>query len=308
MDHYSVGDSVTFTGTFRDAAGAVADPTTITLKVEAPDGTETTYTYALGTVTKDSTGVYSKAVTLSSAGTWSYRFIGAGSVVATIDGQVYATASTFDTDLTGWNEMRERVYTVVRDNQNREFVTPDQVDIWMREGMTELTSRLQLTQAETTGVTSGATLALPTAYVDMVWLKVVDSGDSDDYVQWVDEDVWNSWDEGSWDPGMTLGRVFNGNVELYPTPTTGTAYTMRYWTTSDASLTGLTGSLKTRIVHYARAHALWKWGESSLGDKYFSLFEQHLPNPDLQSKNRAPGPISLYPRFDGWFDSAAYRD
>jgi hypothetical protein len=67
---YRRGTVKRITGTFRDIADALADPTTVTLKVVAPDSvtlidTETSYTYAGGTVSKLSTGVYYKDLTLA---------------------------------------------------------------------------------------------------------------------------------------------------------------------------------------------------------------------------------------------------
>lgn len=77
---YKIGKTVKMTAVFRNAARQVADPTTVTLIVKKPDGTETTYTYALGTVTKESTGVYSKSITTDAEGTWQYYFQGTGAV------------------------------------------------------------------------------------------------------------------------------------------------------------------------------------------------------------------------------------
>ena len=81
---YLSGSSVrmyTKTG-FKDSAGTLTDPTTVSLIYRAPDGTETTITYAGGGVTKDSTGVYHADVTCSVVGDWYYRFVGTGAAVA----------------------------------------------------------------------------------------------------------------------------------------------------------------------------------------------------------------------------------
>lgn len=89
MSHV-LGQVVTVTGTFRDSAGTAADPTTITLTVTAPDGTDDTYTYAAGQVTKASTGVYVRAIVLDLAGTWTYRWAGEGAVEQVFDGFLVA--------------------------------------------------------------------------------------------------------------------------------------------------------------------------------------------------------------------------
>ena len=75
MSTYDVGDTRTLTGTFHNAAGALADPTAVTLTVRKPDGTEST-----PTATHASTGVYTYALTFDQSGVWRYRFAGTGTV------------------------------------------------------------------------------------------------------------------------------------------------------------------------------------------------------------------------------------
>ncbi len=72
-----VGDTVTLTNTFK-VAGTATDPTTITLVVTDPAGTATTYTYAGATITRTSTGLYTKNIAASTAGRWSYAWTGTG--------------------------------------------------------------------------------------------------------------------------------------------------------------------------------------------------------------------------------------
>lgn len=76
-DRFVVGDTVTLTNTFA-VSGTATDPTTVSLVVTDPAGTATTYTYAGATITKSSTGVYTKNVTASTAGIWSYAWTGTG--------------------------------------------------------------------------------------------------------------------------------------------------------------------------------------------------------------------------------------
>lgn len=76
---YDRGDLVRITGTFT-VAGTATDPTTVTLKVKDPSGNVDTYTYALSQVTKSSTGVYYKDISLDEAGYWYYQWTGTGTV------------------------------------------------------------------------------------------------------------------------------------------------------------------------------------------------------------------------------------
>ena len=76
-DRFVVGDTVTLTNTFK-VSGTATDPTTISLVVTDPTGTATTYTYAGSTITRTSTGLYTKNITASTAGLWSYTWTGTG--------------------------------------------------------------------------------------------------------------------------------------------------------------------------------------------------------------------------------------
>lgn len=72
MRQYEVGDKVRFDLRFT-RNGTLVDPATITLKVKDPGAITTTYTYAGGTITKTSTGLYWIEVSAASAGEWTWR-------------------------------------------------------------------------------------------------------------------------------------------------------------------------------------------------------------------------------------------
>jgi hypothetical protein len=90
MNSYWPGTAINLTAPFT-VAGVATDPTTVTLKVKSPAGTTTTYTYALGEVTKDSVGNYSKVITPTISGAWFYWWAGTGACIATAQAgfQVY---------------------------------------------------------------------------------------------------------------------------------------------------------------------------------------------------------------------------
>lgn len=76
LNSYVVGDLPTVQGTWTNkATGTPLDPTDARLDVLDPTGVLTTYTYALGQLTKASTGVYTRNLdTTGKAGRWEYRF------------------------------------------------------------------------------------------------------------------------------------------------------------------------------------------------------------------------------------------
>lgn len=67
----------TLTNTFT-VDDVATDPTTISLVVTDPTGSATTYTYAASQITKTATGVYTKDIPCTTAGVWSYVWIGTG--------------------------------------------------------------------------------------------------------------------------------------------------------------------------------------------------------------------------------------
>jgi uncharacterized protein YfaS (alpha-2-macroglobulin family) len=70
---YDIGDRPTITATFTNLAGNAADPSAITFKTIAPDGTVTTQTQANATNPGVGTWVYQLPAAFSAAGTWAVR-------------------------------------------------------------------------------------------------------------------------------------------------------------------------------------------------------------------------------------------
>lgn len=91
MSVYIVTTQVRLTGTFRDLAGVLANPTAVVCTVEAPDGTTST-----PSVTNSGTGIYYADVTLSQAGTWKVEWQGTGALIVAGDEVVEARASYVD--------------------------------------------------------------------------------------------------------------------------------------------------------------------------------------------------------------------
>lgn len=93
----------TLTNTFT-VNGTPTDPTAVSLTVTDPTQSVTTYTFALAQITKTSTGVYTKDIPCTIAGTWAYEWTGtvtASDVVAgtwevheTSLGKLYCTVET----------------------------------------------------------------------------------------------------------------------------------------------------------------------------------------------------------------------
>jgi hypothetical protein len=73
-----VGDVVRLQVSWYNLAGALADPTTITLNITPKGAARQTFTYAGGAVQKSSTGVYYYDFTTTRAGDHQYRWAATG--------------------------------------------------------------------------------------------------------------------------------------------------------------------------------------------------------------------------------------
>jgi hypothetical protein len=74
---HTSAELATLSNTFS-VSDVATDPSTVVLVITDPTGTATTYQYSLGEITKAGTGVYTKDIACTTAGTWQYVWIGTG--------------------------------------------------------------------------------------------------------------------------------------------------------------------------------------------------------------------------------------
>jgi hypothetical protein len=90
------GSRARFTETFKNLlTGALADPSSVVLKLRGPSAIETVYTLAAGDVVRDSEGVYYHEETFTLSGEWSARWIASGGIVAAHEFRFRVEASAF---------------------------------------------------------------------------------------------------------------------------------------------------------------------------------------------------------------------
>lgn len=89
---YVQGGLLRLTATFKNVKRYAADPDTVTLRVENPAGTVTSYTYAAEDLVKDGVGIYYYDLDLDTPGQWFYRFEGTGDCQAAAQGGFTVTA------------------------------------------------------------------------------------------------------------------------------------------------------------------------------------------------------------------------
>lgn len=89
-----IGNGVTTTQQFRNTAGTLTDPSTVTLVVREPDGTRVTYIYGTDVeVVRASAGVFTFSHTPDQVGRYGYRWVGTGTVAYAEEQFITITAS-----------------------------------------------------------------------------------------------------------------------------------------------------------------------------------------------------------------------
>lgn len=114
---YYVGSLVQLSVLFTNVAGVPSDPTTVTVVVTAPDGTQVTYS----SPTHTGTGTYTQNVPSTQVGSYNYEWFGTGAIVAVQPG----TFQSYPVPIASTNSI--------------DFVTLMQLKDWI-ESMPETTS------------------------------------------------------------------------------------------------------------------------------------------------------------------------
>lgn len=85
MKTYQLGAKVRLEAKFTNASSVATDPDTVTLRVQKPDGTVTTYgpgsVGSLAGFLNPAVGTWQRDIDGDLAGSWQYRFNGTGAVV-----------------------------------------------------------------------------------------------------------------------------------------------------------------------------------------------------------------------------------
>ena len=210
-------------------------------------------------------------------------------------------------------DIKGQVWSVLHDAGST--ITPDDIAAWVNEAQMDLASRLGLLHKKVTGTTAGSTLGLPptpATQEQVLEIKTLRLGTDDD-VEFTDDDVFHSWkDSGASSLEHTIARVSEGVIEMFPTPATGTAYELRYEylpnpLASDNDTSSLPHHLHPRLVHYARAMGAYKMSMDAAGDRFYALYSDGLPPPELGRDKLTPGPLMLSVE-PGPFDTTPYLD
>jgi hypothetical protein len=80
---YDIGDLARLSVAFTDTAGNSADPSSVSLTIQAPDNTQST-----PAPVHDGTGVWHYDLPITQSGVWFYRYTGTGLVTAVEEGYI----------------------------------------------------------------------------------------------------------------------------------------------------------------------------------------------------------------------------
>ncbi len=91
---YEIGDVARLRASFRDADNFPADPTTVSLVVQAPNNTQITYTYDALEIQRSSVGEYFYDLSILQAGAYLYQYTGTGAIQAVEEGRITVQSTT----------------------------------------------------------------------------------------------------------------------------------------------------------------------------------------------------------------------
>lgn len=188
------------------------------------------------------------------------------------------------------------VYRHLQDT-SRAFIAEEDVQSWLNEAQLDAATRLRLLRGEKTGTTTASTIPLSIVAPDVLTeIQTLHIGGYE--VLFVSDDEFDDYRDNGATPSVTIGRIFDGNIELYPAPTTGTAYVLRYVREPAAMVehsdtSELPSQHHRKLVAFAASEALYQDGNFTLADRKKAEYERGLPDPPTGLIRLQPGPFSL---------------
>lgn len=195
-------------------------------------------------------------------------------------------------------DMRQRVYNLLRDSE-RNFISPDMIAAWLNMAQADICLRTRTMTNATTGSGATTAISLPTDFIAGQSLTLTNT-EGTARVEFTSEDIFDSYQDANVVPPHTLARVWQGNIELFPTPIAGTTYSLRYaYIPADLAnpddVCTLPMGLQLKMVSYAVAQAKYAEAEIDEADRYMAEYERELPAPNIGKEKYVVGPISLVP-------------
>ena len=133
------------------SGGAAADPTTVSLVVTDPSGTQTTYVVAGGQITRTGTGNYTAAISCTPAitgvdGLWSYVWIGTGAVSDVQPGTWRVLSTSVGSWYIGLDEFKDRLGITDSADDSQAQIAIQSVSQWINDYTSRHFSRITETR------------------------------------------------------------------------------------------------------------------------------------------------------------------
>jgi hypothetical protein len=186
---------------------------------------------------------------------------------------------------------------------------------WLNEGITEVSWRTKSVRLEATGTTTNGEVPLPDRFLQNVYLKLsVALADGSYEVEFVENSKFQQFLDAASSLPHTIGRLYGGQVELYPHPADGTAWTWRYIAYGSQLVEGtdktdIPFALQVRVVQFARAQALLAQGlpqDVQRAQQYIAQFAGGIPEAGAVFPMIEPANFDLVPMAGPW-DTADAR-
>lgn len=195
--------------------------------------------------------------------------------------------------------LMERQRTFLRDSGGG-FISDDDLVAWTNEAQTDIAARTQVLHDSVTGTTSG-TIPLPT---DPALIEIIELLLGTDRVAFVDSVTFNSFTDQGIAPGTTIARVFETDIELYPTPS-ASVYVLRFSKIPNPLVNGsdeheLPPQFERKLIEYPVAQGKYKDGATDEGDRWLARYEQGLPGVSIGREKYFTGPLFVTRESNIW--------
>jgi hypothetical protein len=203
---------------------------------------------------------------------------------------------------TSTSDLIERVTAFNRDGGGR-YITPELVLGWLNEAYTDLAARLRLFDEEVSMTTDGTnTVSFPT---DEELLEVLDLWIDDDHFIVIDNAGWDDMVVAGVTPTRTRYRIFENQIEMYPTPESGQTLKLRYKRLVQPLVDGddehqLPTQVERKMVEYAKSHSRSMDGDLEAAGYWMGLYESGLPKMSDGRERFFTQPVSISRRPNAW--------
>lgn len=188
-----------------------------------------------------------------------------------------------------------RVLAPLRDADQNLFGDAELIS-YFNEVVVDLCSREKLIREIATVTASGGTLAVPSASLQIRWVKNPDGAE----VAWMDESTFFSYQAHypEWNEDQPLATIYDQKIYLHPAAANGTDWEVGFYgipeeLDADSDTFPLPRIWEERAIRYVRAECFYKLGDTALGDRDMAQYESGLRPSAGFSDAQVPGKLNF---------------